>query len=393
MKNTLIYSTLVTLCVVSTTAAFANYHDEPYKYDVQPRLVTKTNNKIEKMMPILEKQVELLIKMIGNEKYRAKLEPEFAKVLVTYDRHIGSPVEKCARQSRCPGLGTKENESAWDSGQKLSFLASVLKHYEAPLSKTCIGVVHKAQKTTSPYRITSYQPLNWNFPLQFLGGAMFGSRLPGKIGFGEVDLRSLDESELIRMANLSNKIVELQTMLRDGIEGQFDDDALQKIKPYKDSGEYYVQPGLAFGTKFGMPYDKNPCDLYAGKGAAARKYWPVIGYEMILPAEVVTSSYLSQRFVKTSGSNPGYSFGGGSLKFDFSKLPSEYINAWKNLAIYYEDYFPSIPLLNGYEIDMYDEMLAAKTEEPLGDLMSENSSSEGGSSTSEDDDLALPSLD
>jgi len=395
MKNTLIISTLVALCLVSSTTAFAG-PGKPYRYDFEPRLVAKTNKEIEKMMPILEKQVELLIKMVGNGKYRAKLESEFTKVIATYDSSIGYSVEKCASAPTCPGLGTRENASAWDSGQKLSFLASVLKKYKAPLSKTCIGVVHKDESTSSEKFETSFQPLNWHFPLQFLSGSMFGSKLPRMIGFGEVDLRSLDESELIKMANLSNQIVELQIMLRDGIEDQFNDDALQKIKSYEQSGEKYYGPEYIFGTQAGMGYDKQPCEFYAGKGSA-KKYWPVIGYEMILPAEIVTSSYLSKTIANCGGSNcQSYSFGGGELKHDFAKFPPEYINAWKNLAIYYQDYFPYLPLKNmslGDEIDMYDAMLAAKTEEPLGDLMSEDSSSESDSSTSEDDDLALPSLD
>ena len=233
---------------------------------------------------------------------------------------------------------------------------------------------------------------------------MFSSKLSRRSGFGEVDLRSLDESELIRMANLSNQIVELQIMLRDGIEDQFDDDALQKFMTYEQSGAKYYSSGFIFGTNKGSGWDqqagrvyKNPCEFYAGKGSA-NHYWPVMGYEMILPAEIVTSSKLSKDISGCTGMGSGCksnSFGGGTLKSDFAKFPPEYIDAWKNLAIYYEDYFPNLPLNMslGDVIDMYDAMLAAKTEEPLGDLMSEDSGSAVIISTSEDDDLALPSLD
>ena len=44
-----------------------------------------------------------------------------------------------------------------------------------------------------------------------------------------------------------------------------------------------------------------------------------------------------------------------------------------------------------FPINMYDELLSAKAEEPLGDLMSDEN--EGSNSTIEDDELALPSLE
>jgi hypothetical protein len=386
MKNTLMISTLVALYLVSATTAA-----EPYSYDFEPRLVTKTNNEIEKMMPILEKQVEFLIKMVGNAQYRAKLESEFALVITGYDNVRTTAKECIASKNGCQAISLKDNENAWDSGQKLSFLASVLKQYKAPLSKTCIGIVHKDENPAGQRGATAHQPLSWKFPLQFLSGSMFGNKFSQQMGFGMVDLRSLDESELIRMAKLSNQIVELQTILQDGIEGEFDEDALQKITSYKNSGDRYIYLENSFGIWDNRTRKPEPCDLFAGKGAIARAYWPVIGYEIILPAEIVTSNKYWTGWTKKADNM--YSFGGDRLKYDFAKLPSEYINAWKNLAIYYQKYFPGFPGLNGSEIDMYDELLAKKLEAPLGDLMSEDSGSAVIISTSEDDDLALPSLD
>jgi hypothetical protein len=383
MQNSLMIIKILVVFIFSISTAFA----KPYSRDLDARLVTKTNKKLEKMLPVLEKQVELLIKMIGNEKYRDKLETEFAKVIATYDTYGRHTPQNC--NSRCQGLRTKENENEWTSGQKLSFLGTVLKKYKVPLSKTCIGVKRKDYPHQDYKTQSVYQPLNWNFPLYFLGGEMFATLPLFSIGFGQVDLRSLDESELIRMANISNKIVELQTVLREGIEDQFDEDALQQVMSFEGSGKKYFGAGLVFGTQTGrQPLDKDPCDLFKGKGQA-KFYWPVIGYEMILPKEIVTSAH-GIYF------HNDYSFGGGALAPDLAKFPSEYINAWKNLAIYYADYFYDGNLPGArfaLDIDMYDKMLADKTEEPLDDLMSEDSNNDGENLMSDDDDLALPSLD
>jgi len=354
MRRLFLHVVLMGIFSLSSTSAFAQIN---WAQGFKPKMVERTNQKLEKMMPIVERQVELLIKMIGNDKYRARLEPEFAKV-------IGG--------QQNPQI----NGKLWNEGNKWSFLAMVLKEYKAPLAKTCIG--------NEKYR-GGHQPLNWTFPFEFLSGSMFPqNKYNKKMGFGVADLRTVDKAELIRMAHLSNQIVELQKMLRDGIEGKFDDKALQEFASYEKSGRGYHM-GMNFGIKPGMQRQK-PCEWYASKGINARMYWPAIGYEMIVPSEIAVSSSILSYL-------PGYSFGGGEAKPYFSEMPSEYINAWKNLTVYYQDYIPFIPENNFYSIiEMYDAMLATKTDEPLGDLMSEDSGS-GGDSSASDDDLALPSLD
>ena len=360
MKRVISYVVLVGIFSLSTTTAFAGMPWVGWAKGFEPKMVARTNQKLEKMMPIVERQVELLIKMIGNDKYRARLEPEFAKV-------IG-------------GLkNPQQNSKLWNAGNKWSFLASVLKEYKAPLRKTCIG--------NEQYR-GGHQPLNWTFPLEFLSGSMFPqNKYKKNMGFGIADLRRVDKSELIRMAHLSNQSVELQKMLRDGIEGKFDDDALQQFASYEKSGRVYHM-GMQFGISPGMPRQKQkPCEWYASKGINARMYWPAIGYEMIVPSEIAVSSSILSYL-------PGHSFGGNEVKPYFDEMPSEYINAWKNLTVYYQNYLPFLPENSFYNIiERYDATLAAKTDEPLGDLMSEDSGSGGDSSASDDDDLALPSLD
>ena len=69
--------------------------------------------KVTKIMPLLEKQIELTIKMVGNDKYRAKLEPEFAKA-------IGVSI---GQNSDLKNL-VKEK---WRGPGSLSFFAGVLK--------------------------------------------------------------------------------------------------------------------------------------------------------------------------------------------------------------------------------------------------------------------------
>ena len=356
MKKIFLFLLCVGILPIATTSSFAEIR---WGQGFDPKMIARTNQKLEKVMPIVERQGELLIKMIGNDKYRAKLEPEFAKVIGSLPTRMDD---------------VRKNWSSWDAGQKLSFLASVLKQYKAPLTKTCIvGEVRRG----------GHQPLNWTFPLEFLGGSMFPRTKSESIGFGVADLRKVDKAELIRMSNLANQIVELQKMLRDGIEDKFDDDALQEFTSYEKSGGQY-----RMYTHFGLEYNrpKKPCAWYAGKKIARGKQ-NAIGYEIIVPGEIAASSKIYMYVPVTS-------FGGGAAKQIFDEMPSEYINAWKNLITYYQEYLPFLPEDRFYKIiEHYDAALVAKTDEPLGDLMSEDAGSGGDSSKSDDSDLALPSLD
>ena len=212
---------------------------------------------------------------------------------------------------------------------------------------------------------------------------MFPRIKSDNIGFGVADLRKVDKAELIRMSNLANQIVELQKMLRDGIEGKFDDDALQEFASYEKSGGQY-QMYTHFGRRSNL--HKKPCAWYAGK-KVAKGSQNAIGYEIIVPGEIAASSKIYMYVPVTS-------FGGGAAKQIFDEMPSEYINAWKNLITYYQEYLPFLPEDRFYKIiEHYDAALVAKTDEPLGDLMSEDAGSGGDSSKSDDSDLALPSLD
>ena len=381
MKIYKIITTIISVFAISGSMAIAQNEHKPYHYDLDVNFLKKTNRQIEKEMSTLEKQVELLVKMISNEKYRDKIQTEFSEVLVTYVQSKSSNYDPKKCGDNCKFLGTAKNEAEWKRGQKLSFLASVLKKYKAPLSKTCIGDL-----LSQPFP-RLYQPLNWNFPIAFLSGQMFAG--PSKksyqqeLGFGMVDLLPLGETELIRMANISNKIIELQTVLRDGIEGKLNEDILQQYVSFEHATKLYRgKYNTPFGTGDNRLIDKDPCDIFKGKGKA-EFFWPVIGYEIILPKEIITgNTYFNWR-------SNDYIFGGGILESDLEKFPPEYINAWKNLAIFFNDYFPE---LNAeFPINMYDELLSAKAEEPLGDLMSDEN--EGSNSTIEDDELALPSLE
>lgn len=380
MKTFRIIMAVILVSAMCSTTAFAN-RNKPYHYDLDENFLKKTNRQIEKEMSTLEKQVELLVKMIANDKYRDKVQSEFSEVLVGYyyPSNAGTyDPKKCG--DGCYALNTSKNQTEWSRGQKLSFLASVLKKYKAPLSKTCIGVLYDNRFPRL------YQPLNWNFPIAYLSGQMFAGLneyREQEFGFGMVDLLPLGETELIRMANISNKIIELQTVIRDGMEDKFNEDILQQYKSFEYAAKRYKgKYSTPFGTGDSKSFDKDPCDIFKGKGLA-EFYWPVIGYEIILPKEIITGN------TSFDWRSNDYIFGGGILESDLEKFPPEYINAWKNLAIFFNDYFPELDA--EFPIDMYDELLRAKAEEPLGDLMSDEN--EGSNSIIEDDELALPSLE
>jgi hypothetical protein len=341
--------------------------------NIDSKTVARANQKLTKMMPILENQVELIVKMITNDKYRAKLEDEFKLV-------IG-----CAGQG-AGGGGRSDHETDYDYSSwcikefkrdpQMSFLASVLKQYKAPLTKTCFG--------NTTYR-GGHQPLYWSFPLEFLSGSMMlKNKSDRNVGFGVARLNQVDKADLIKLAEISNKVVELQRLLRDGIDGMFDDDVLQTHASYTSAGSNY-HIGTAFGDPPGRR-NQGPCDWYEGQDSHNGN--KLIGYEMILPAEIVKKSRVLSYL-------PKYSFGGGvpEAAADFNAMPAEYIDAWKNLTSFYMDYLPFLPGDSFYNIiDRYDEVLAGKAEEPVGDLMSDDSDTDK-TDSSTDDDLALPSLD
>jgi hypothetical protein len=78
-------------------------------------------------------------------------------------------------------------------------------------------------------------------------------------------------------------------------------------------------------------------------------------------------------------------------------MPVEYTQVWRDMNSFYVEYIGE-PLfgdnMNPY-FDVLDDILAKKVEEPLGDLMSEDSDTDKTDTSTDDDDdgLALPSLD
>lgn len=380
MKNFLIFSVIAafTFCILPASSVSA----KPYESDLDTKLLVKTNKDLERMLPTIERQVELIIKMISNGKYRERIEDEFSKVMVSYRQGGGNyDPSKCGKN--CRAISTKENQSAWERGTNLSFLASVLDEYKAPLSKTCIGILQDVDASRNMFIPNIYQPLNWNFPIAYLSGQMFSKQPNKNLGFGVVDLRSLDESELIQMSRITNQIIELQIILRDGIDGKLDEQELQKYKTFQHaSARYLGKYRSPFGTADHKPYDKKPCDIFEGKGQAEHM-WPVLGYEIILPPEIIENA------ASFNWRRNDYIFGGGLLKSDLAKFPTEYIDAWKNLANYYINYFPDMDA--DISPEMYEELLTEKTKEPLGDFMAEGNDDELPSL--EEDGLELPSLE
>ena len=373
--------TIFSVFAFPVSIAHAN-NDEPYRYELNTEFLAKTNRQIEKELPVLERQVELLIKMISNDRYRAKIQNELSEVLIGYmPNYKNYDPEKIQPNEN---LGTAKNESEWKRGQKLSFLAKVLKEYKAPLSKTCIGINYRGEKNAVNQDI--YQPLNWHFPIAYLSGQMFTKKRINQLGFGAVDLLSLSEPELISIANLSNKIIDLQIVLRDGFEDKLNLDVLQQyvsLAHAKNNYKYKYNAPFGIVVNSFRYYKNKPCDIFRGNGDLAAKFWPVIGYEMILPTEIIPE------YRHFNLSKNDYSTGGGILESDLEKFPPEYIDAWKNLAYFYNDYYPDLKV--NFPIEMYDKILTAKAEEPLGDLMS--GENDGSNSTIEDDELALPSLE
>jgi hypothetical protein len=372
-------------CFIAIVFASTIYA-KPYEHDLDVKLLKGTTAELEKMLPTLERQVELIIKMVDNDRYRNLLEEEFAVVMVSFFQNgTGGNYdpEKCDKN--CNGISTYKNKSEWERGNKLSFLAKVLDEYEAPLSKTCVGVFQKSKVTGGIGGVPNiYQPLNWNFPIAYLSGHMFAKEPTGKdLGFGVVDLTSLSAEDLTRMAKVTSEVIRLQVILRDGIEGKLDENKLQKFKTYEHAAKRYLNRYKSpFGTGEHKPYDEKPCEIFAGKGQAEHM-WPVLGYEMILPKEIVENS---------AGFNwrkNDYTFGGGLLEADLAGMPTEYLDAWKNLANYFSDYFPEMKA--DLPIQMYEKLLEEKTNAPLGDLMSVEDGND--LPDFEDDGLELPSLE
>ena len=331
--------------------------------------------KVGKVMPLVEKQTELIIKMVGNDKYRAKLEPEFATA-------IGVALSGNFEQSRIDSVKEK-----WKGPGSLSFFAGVLKIYKAPLSKTCIP----APSSMDPKSASWMQPLHPLFPHRFLSGSIMGKRWDYD-GLGYIDLRTLDKSVLVEMSMVSNQLIELHKALRDGISDKFDLDRLKKhglsienvFAPRANYGAY----GFSFGPALGQ--GESSCGWYLGKAINdnynynLEHYWVAMGYELLLP----TDFFVECRWCKSKRT----AYGGGKAILYLSDLPEEYIGAWRNLLTYYRDYLPVQGEAFYDEIIVeIDAMLAEKAEEPLGDLMSEDSDTD----KTDDDDggLALPSLD